>query len=123
MAVLDSNILIYASRPGHEFLDPFLLDPQACVSALSIPEVLGYPNLQGPEETQIELWFSIIRVVDVTQEILRGAAVLRRKRRMSIGDAIIASTALAEDGVIITRNVDDFRNVENLNVVDPFAQV
>ena len=42
MHLLDSNILIYASQPGNEFLDAWLTAEGARMSAISIPEVLGF---------------------------------------------------------------------------------
>ena len=36
-------------------------------------------------------------------------------------DAIIAATALEYDLTLVTRNVDDFKHVENLKLVNPFA--
>ena len=42
MHLLDSNILIYAGQPGNEFLDAWLTAEGTGVSAISIPEVLGF---------------------------------------------------------------------------------
>ncbi len=36
-------------------------------------------------------------------------------------DAIIAATALEYDLTLVTRNVDDFKQVESLKLVNPFA--
>jgi predicted nucleic acid-binding protein len=39
---------------------------------------------------------------------------------MSLGDSIIAATALGGDSTLITRNVDDFRWIAGLVVINPF---
>lgn len=40
---------------------------------------------------------------------------------MSLGDAIIAATALVHDLTLVTRNLDDFRWIAGLRLLDPLA--
>jgi len=40
---------------------------------------------------------------------------------MSLGDAIVAATALEHRQTLVTRNSKDFDRVEGLKVVDPLA--
>ncbi|NQZ10542.1 MAG: hypothetical protein HRT35_25595 [Algicola sp.] len=44
---------------------------------------------------------------------------LRQQRKMSLGDAIIAATALEHHQTVVTHNVKDFEGIEGLKVVDP----
>ena len=48
--------------------------------------------------------------------------MLRRQRRMKLGDAIIAATALEIGAKLVTRNVDDFKHIAGLELIDPFGQ-
>ncbi|HYR58414.1 MAG TPA: type II toxin-antitoxin system VapC family toxin [Chthoniobacteraceae bacterium] len=118
--LLDSNILIYAGRPEHAFLDAWLRPATAQVSAISIPEVLGYPGLSAEDEAMFEAWFAELTVCAVTEKILRRAAALRRQRRMKLGDSIVAATALDIGAELVTRNVDDFRHIAELRIINPF---
>lgn len=120
--LLDSNILIYAGRPQNAFLDAWLRPATAGLSAISIPEVLGYPSLSAADEALFEAWFAALTVHPVTEPILRQAAALRRQRRMKLGDSIIAATALALDAELVTRNTGDFRHVPQLRLINPFAE-
>ena len=120
LRLLDSNILIYAGQPEHAFLDAWIGSANARVSAISIPEVLGYPGLSSEDEAIFEAWFAELRIEAVTELILRRAAVMRRQRRMKLGDAIIAATALAIGAELVTRNVNDFRHIAELQVINPF---
>jgi predicted nucleic acid-binding protein len=121
MYLLDSNILIYASQPGNEFLDPWLTAEGTRISAISIPEVLGFTGLSAEDETIFEVWFARFSVHAVTEPILRRAAALRRQRRMRLGDSIIAATTLEIGGELVTRNVGDFAHVAGLKLTNPFA--
>ena len=94
----------------------------ARVSAISIPEVLGYSGLTSWDEAIFEEWFSALIVHAVTEPILRRAAALRREGRMKLGDSIIAATALVTGEELVTRNVDDFKHIAELQIVNPFAR-
>ena len=39
---------------------------------------------------------------------------------MTLGDALVAATALTHQETLITRNVKDFDWIDNLKVVNPF---
>ena len=39
---------------------------------------------------------------------------------MSLGDAVIAATALYHKQPLVTRNIKDFDRVEGLDIVNPF---
>ena len=118
--LLDSNILIYGSKPEHAFLLPFIFGRDSRVSAASIAEVLGYTGLTDEDSTLFEKWFAEIFFEEVSQVVLRRAAKLRQARRMKLGDAIVAGTALEIGAAVVTRNVEDYQNIPGLKVLDPF---
>ncbi len=39
---------------------------------------------------------------------------------MTLGDSIIAATAIAYQKQLVTRNLDDFENVEGLSIYNPY---
>ena len=121
MRLLDSNILIYANQPEHSFLRAWVLAPDTRVSALSIPEVLGFAELDPVAEAEFEEWFEALFLFDVTRAVLRRSATLRRERRLKLGDAIIAATALEHGCELVTRNVGDFTGIRGLTVINPFT--
>lgn len=45
---------------------------------------------------------------------------MRQKQKIKLPDAIIAATALVNDFVIISRNTKDFKNIEGLEVINPY---
>jgi hypothetical protein len=49
----------------------------------------------------------------------RAAITLRQQRAMSLGDALIAATALNLYLPLATHNTDDFTWIKSLTVVDP----
>jgi len=90
------------------------------VSALSYLEVLGYHLLTEPQRQYFEGFFQVAQVLPISQDVLSQSVALRQQRRMTLGDAIIAGTALTHELILITRNVEDFRWIAELNLLNPF---
>ncbi len=118
--LIDSNIIIYASQPNHDPLRRFIAEHHPAVSAISYVEVLGYHKLTDDARTLLEALFISTRLLPVSQSVLDIAVELRQQRRMSLGDALIAGTALANDLQLVTRNVEDFTWISDLTVINPF---
>ena len=120
--LLDSNIVIYAAQADHAFLRRIISeDENAAVSAVSLIEIFGYPGL---DEEDNRIFYEIlgkVRILRVGNNIVVRAIKLRQQRRMSLGDAIIAATALEHDLTLITHNTRDFRRIGNLDLYDPIA--
>ena len=45
---------------------------------------------------------------------------LRQQRKMSLGDALIAGTALLHGLTLVTRNAEDFHWIQGLSLLNPF---
>lgn len=119
--LLDSNIIIYAAQPEHADLRAFIAEHAPAVSAISVVEVLGFHRLTKEDRVHFEEFFRASRVLRVSDAVVEWAVGLRQTRRMSLGDALIAGTALAHDLTLVTRNTDDFSWVPDLRVNDPLA--
>lgn len=122
MMLLDSNIIIYSFRPEYAFLQAFILQHTPAVSAISYVEVAGYVRLTSEALGRIDRFFDDSPIVSVDMHIIRRAAALRQMRKMSLGDAVIAATALIEGRTLITRNTRDFQWIEGLSLLDPFVE-
>jgi toxin FitB len=101
--VLDTNILIYSTKPGGERLRPWLDDPGAVVSIASRIEALGYPHITPEERRALEAALQLLPEIQLTEAVATGAIALRQQRRMSLADAIIAATALAHALPLVTQ--------------------
>lgn len=118
--VLDTNILIYSAKPGGEHLRPWLDDPGATVSIVSRIESLGFPRISEEEKAALEGAFRSLPETGLTEAVARRAIALRQERKMGLADAIIAATALEQDLPLVTRNVDDFKHLAGLRLINPF---
>jgi predicted nucleic acid-binding protein len=53
-------------------------------------------------------------------DVIERTVKLRQQEKMKLGDAIIAATALEFGLPLVTRNVDDFKHMVGLRVINPF---
>jgi len=120
MRLLDSNIIIYASKPGHAFLQPLVGATDICASVVSYVEVLGYHLLSQREVDQLEEFFANTPTLPLSPPVLDEAVRLRRQRKMKLGDALVAGTALFHKCTLVTRNIKDFDRIPKLTLHDPF---
>jgi toxin FitB len=117
--ILDSNIIIYAAQPEHQFLRDFIIEHAPAVSAVSYVEVLGYHKL-GSEKQLLEAFFEAATILPLSDDVLVQATKLRQLRKLTLGDALIAATALVYKRTLVTRNDQDFLWIPSLTVINPF---
>ena len=119
--LLDSNIIIYAVQNHNPELLALTQAPESSTSIVSYVEVLGYLNLSEESKQAFERIFATIRIFPLNLAIADRAVALRQIRRMGLGDAIIAATALEHDLTLLTRNTRDFRQITNLRLINPIT--
>ena len=56
----------------------------------------------------------------ISWDVLEAAIALRQQRKMSLGDALVAGTALHHNLALVTRNTGDFEWIDSLAVLNPF---
>lgn len=118
--ILDSNIIIYAGNPENGFLRQFIAEQSPSVSAASYVEVLGFHKLTAEEKAYYEQFFAAVPFLMITRAILDRAVALRQTKKMSLGDSLIAATALSHDLTLDTRNTKDFDWIVGLKLLNPF---
>ncbi len=83
-------------------------------------EVLGYHRLTDQDKTYFEEFFNAAQILPISQAVISEAVKLKQIKKMSLGDAIIAGTAKVYDLTLVTRNIDDFRWITGLKLLNPF---
>jgi len=116
--IIDSNIIIYASKSTYHSLLLYLKNNESALktSAICKIEVLGYHQLKKIEKQYLENFFNAIRVLPIDTDIVNKAIELKQKRNIATPDAIVAATALVHDLPILTQNKKDFDRIESLEI-------
>ncbi len=121
MKLVDSNIIIYASKPGFDFLHPLLAEPDVAVSVITHVEALGYHQLTADEKLYLAEFFANVDRLPVSEAVVEKAIALRQTRKVKLGDSLIAATALAHGATLVTHNTDDFKWIAGLMLLDPLV--
>jgi hypothetical protein len=120
--IADSNLVIYAASGNYPDLLSWFLENKISVSAVSLVEALGYHKLKSREKTALETIFSALIILYPTPEIFKTAVELRQQRALSLGDALIAATAIYHHLPLATHNTKDFNAIKPLKVFDPLME-
>jgi len=117
--LLDSNIIIYSVQPEYQIILEFLSSKEdnISISIVSKIEVLGYHDLSEFVKENLQLFFSEIPIINLSDEIAEIAIQLRQKKKMTLGDSIIAATAIHKNIPLLTNNIKDFKHIENLVLI------
>jgi predicted nucleic acid-binding protein len=120
MPLIDTNILIYSGQVQFApILATFVTDRNNFVSVISIVETLGFQRITPQQIIYFESIFKVLQITPIDNAVIEKAVEIRRLKKMSLGDALIAATAIVIDEPLITRNVIDFAGIDNLVVINP----
>jgi predicted nucleic acid-binding protein len=122
--VYDTNIFIYHLNGSHSvnsyFSDKFLQNNNIYFSVITEIELLSYPKIQDGDIILIKDLLAQMVNVPLNSEVKDKAIQIRKKHKIKLPDAIIAATAIVSKAELITRNVDDYKTIENVKIINPF---
>jgi predicted nucleic acid-binding protein len=117
MICFDTNIIIYIVND--EFGSQLITKEPVTYASVTAIEALGYRDIRAVEERRIRELLATLIEAPLTLEVIESAIQLRQLKKMSLGDAIIAATALIDESVLWTANETDFLHVEGLQLYNP----
>ena len=124
--LLDSDVIIgYLAgkipAPGMKIVSD-IIDKSIDISVISQIEVLRFNDT--PENEKILVNFinsSIIHSLNI--EIVRKTIDLCKQSKIKLPDAIVAATSLIENFVLVTRNIDDYKKIPDIELLNPWEVV
>jgi predicted nucleic acid-binding protein len=105
-ALFDTNVLIDFLNGNVEAKAELRRFPEGAISLVTWMEVLA-----GATDDTAEAILNFLESFEcrqITRPIAENAALLRRRKRLKLPDAIIWATAQVEGYLLITRNTRDF---------------
>ncbi len=121
MILLDSNIVIYSTKSDYPELWALLSEHALSISEITRIEVFGYHRISVQEKVLLSDFLATPTRFAITEPIIEWAIQLRQQRKIGLGDAIIAATALLHQLPLVTHNTDDFRWIAGLELIDPLV--
>ena len=119
--ISDSNIFIYLSQKLLSFDKVFGKHDKFSTSIISYMEVMGFNSSNNEEKEILENLFSNMSIHNIEKRIVDKVITIRQSKKIKLPDAIVYATASINNMDLITRNVDDFKNIDNtVKVINPF---
>ena len=119
--ILDSNIIIHSGRPEYPGPRRLIAAQSPAVPAICLVEVLGYHKITPRERSHFEAFFAAAVVLPVSEAVIAKAVALRQTRKLSLGDALVAATALVHGRKLLTQNLKDFTGISGPTASNPLA--
>jgi len=121
--LLDSNVIIgyLAARipaSGMEIISA-LVDQIPNISVISQIEVLRY-NDTPENEAILNAFITSSVIYSLSPTVVQRTIELCRHSKIKLPDAIIAATALNENFILVTRNIEDFKHIPGLELLNPW---
>lgn len=122
--LIDTNILIYyyddrLPAESVQMVDD-IFTKSFNVSIISKIEFLGWQKYDSRQLETAKLFIDNATVYPLTEEIAEETIKLKRVKRIKLPDAVIAATCIVHNLTLVTRNQDDFKGVEELEILNPF---
>jgi predicted nucleic acid-binding protein len=124
--LIDTDILIYylngqiPDRADRIVSEAF--EKSFNISVISKIELLGWHKFTKAQYNKAELLISAANIYPLDNLIVDDTIAIKRKLRIRIPDAIIASTCLINNLTLMTGNEKDFVSIEGLKIYNPFKE-
>ncbi|MDR2582297.1 MAG: type II toxin-antitoxin system VapC family toxin [Fibromonadaceae bacterium] len=119
--LIDTNIIIDIFKPSiPSSVKSKLADIPLVVSAVTYMEILGWLNATEQQLKPIQEFMNNAKILLIDKPIMETTIKIRQMKKIALGDAIITATALVHNLTLITRNIDDFKNIKDLKIWNPW---
>jgi predicted nucleic acid-binding protein len=132
--LIDTNVLseLAKDKPGAQVAAWFSehVNDRLFISVITVGEIAyGIEKMEvGQKRAELEDWFESTllewfddSIVSIDQDVMFAWARLRAtSRTLPILDSLIAASALSFHAVLVTRNLRDFEDIKNLELVNPW---
>lgn len=118
--VIDSNIIIYFLNGDHCAKNFILTELTNCaISRITYVEVMSYAFTEIAAQAARNFLHEL-EIFDTSAEIARQAISNRQARKIKLPDNFIAATAQVYGRCLVTRNIDDYANID-VKIYNPFS--
>ncbi len=121
--LIDTNVLIYHTaglNDSVEFLSAVIEQESFHVSIITKIEFLCWDKHTPDGFEKCKKLIEWALVFPVEHDIADRAIDIKWGKKIKIADAVITATAILHNLKLVTRNINDFKAIEGIEVVNPF---
>lgn len=90
------------------------------ISEVTRMELLGWTNATVAQLAPVQNFINIAILLPINENVILKVIDIRQAKKIKLGDAIIAATALIHNFDLLSRNTSDFKNIVGLTVINPY---
>jgi len=90
------------------------------ISVITQIELLGWHGVSAADLIPLTDFVNKAAIFGLEPPIVQQTIILRQYHKIKTPDAIIAATALIHGLTLVSRNVSDFKQISQLQVINPF---
>jgi predicted nucleic acid-binding protein len=122
MYLLDTNAVIdFCNNKLPITAANFIETIEPKISVITATELFASNEITNTEKQILQEFTSIAIVYDnINATIQTQTVALRQVYKIKLPDAIIAATALVYNLTLISRNINDFKNITGLKFINPW---
>lgn len=123
MYLLDTNAVIdFCNYKLPTNANTLLSSIEPAISVITRIELFASSKITQKEKITLEGFIEIATVYNtINTDIIIKTIAIRQQYKVKLPDAIIAATALVYDLTLITHNTSDFKNIQGLDIIDPYS--
>ena len=121
--LIDSNVVIgyldnKIHKKGMTFINA-LVDERPNISVITKIELLRFSAPVAAYKILTDFTDASV-IYNLDNTVVDATIVICKQNRIKLPDAIIAATALVNGFVLLSRNIADFKNIKDLQVINPW---
>lgn len=118
--LIDTNTLIdYLDNKLTDNANKLIDSISSKISVITRIELLSWPGADENQTVVLETFINGSVVYPLDEPIIIKAIEIRKTYKTKLPDAIIAATALVYGFTLIFRNTKDFKNIPDLETINP----
>lgn len=90
------------------------------ISVITRMELLAWRNADAGQLAILEEFINSTTIWNLDEPIILKGIEVRKNYNIKLPDAIIAATALVYNRELVTRNNNDFKNVQGIKLINPW---
>ena len=91
------------------------------ISVITRIELLGWYNATSSQLAKLQPFINNAQIYNLSEEVIQRTIAIRRQYKIRLPDAVIAATAIVYDHILLTRNMNDFKNISELSFQNPWV--
>lgn len=90
------------------------------ISVITRMELLAWPNAEPQQVSILNQFISSVVIWSLDEPVILKGIEVRKNNQIKLPDAIIAATSIVHGLNLITRNINDFKNIKGIKLINPW---